>query len=110
MFGRWQLPCCFTIPAVPQGRASITLITHSMNKMMTCMATAVLAASCLVAQAQDGGKMLKKEGKTDDKLLRENRRMMKDGKVKRNESMTSEPKLIKEEDRLDHRKAGKGKL
>ena len=28
---------------------------------------------------QEGGKMLKKEGKTDDKLLRENRRMMRDG-------------------------------
>ena len=81
-----------------------------MNKFLTGVAMATLATSCLLAQAQDGGKMLKKEGKTDDKMLRENRRMMKDGKVKRDESMTSEPKLIKEEDHLDHKKRAKKKL
>ena len=81
-----------------------------MNKFFACIATALLVTSCLMAQAQDGGKMLSKEGKTDDKMLRENRRMMKDGKAKRDESMTSEPKLIREEDRLDHKKKAKKKL
>ena len=77
-------------------------------KLFKYAAMVAFAAGCLTAQAQDGGKMLKKEGKTDDKMLRENRRMMKDGKVKRDESMTSsEPKLIKKEDHLDHKKASR---
>lgn len=79
-----------------------------MNTIIKLAAAFALAGSCLAAHAQEGGKMLKKEGKTDDKMLRENHRMMKDGKVKRSESMTSEPKVIKEEDRMD-RKAHKEK-
>jgi Ni/Co efflux regulator RcnB len=78
-----------------------------MMKLFKYAAMVAFATGCLAAQAQDGGKMLKKEGKTDDKMLRENRRMMKDGRVKRDESMTSEPKLIKKEDRLYHKKASK---
>ncbi|MCI1189651.1 hypothetical protein MON38_19690 [Hymenobacter sp. DH14] len=57
------------------------------------------------AHGQEGGKMLKKEGKTDDKLLRENRRMMRDGRVNHGQSLSKEPKLVREEDRLDHRQA-----
>lgn len=49
--------------------------------------------------------MLKKEGKTDDKMLRENRRMMRDGHVNHGQSLSKKPKLIREEDRLDHRQA-----
>jgi hypothetical protein len=78
-----------------------------MNSILKFAVVVTFASNCLVAQAQDGGKMLKKEGKTDDKMLRENRRMMKDGKVKRNESMTSKPKLVKKEDRLAHKKTSK---
>lgn len=80
-----------------------------MNTILKFAATVVFAGSCLVAHAQEGGKNLKKEGKTDDKMLRENRRMMKDGKVKHNESMGSEPKVIRKEDRLDHKKDHKHK-
>ena len=57
------------------------------------------------AHGQEGGKMLKKEGKTDDKMLRENRRMMRDGHVNHGQSLSKKPKLIREEDRLDHRQA-----
>lgn len=55
------------------------------------------------AHGQEGGKMLKKEGKTDDKMLRENRRMMRDGRVNHGQSLSKKPKLVRKEDRLDHR-------
>lgn len=57
------------------------------------------------AHGQEGGEMLKKEGKTDGKMLRENRRMLRDGHVNHGQSPSKEPKLIREEDRLDHRHA-----
>jgi hypothetical protein len=81
-----------------------------MNTISKLAATLVLATACLAAHAQEGDKMLKKEGKTDGKMIRENHRMMKDGKVKHDESMGSKPKVIKEEDRLDHKKEHKQKF
>ncbi len=74
-----------------------------MTTIFTFAAALAFAGLGPAAQAQDGGKMLKKEGKTDGRMLRENRRMMRDGRVKHGESLSKEPRLLKTEDRLDHR-------
>lgn len=71
----------------------------------------LLAGTSLVAQAQqggkpteEGGKMLKKEGKVSAKMLREDERAERTRTVRADGSMTRKPRFIREEDRLDHRK------
>lgn len=71
----------------------------------------LLAGINLVAQAQqggkpteEGGKMLKKEGKVSSKMLREDERAERTKTVRASGRMNKKPKFIREEDRLDHRK------
>ena len=71
----------------------------------------VLAGVSFAAHAQqggkpteNGGKMLRKEGKVSAKMLREDERAERTGTVRADGNMNKKPKFIREEDRLDHRK------
>lgn len=88
-------------PALPACRLFISsLLITTIFKLAAALAFAGLGPA---AQAQDGGKMLEKEGKTDGRMLRENRRMMRDGRVKHGESLSKGPRLLKAENHLEHR-------
>jgi hypothetical protein len=53
---------------------------------------------------ENGGKMLRKEGKVSARMLREDERAERIGTVRADGAMNKKPKFIREEDRLDHRK------
>ena len=70
----------------------------------------LLAGTNFVVQAQqggkpteEGGKMLKKEGKVSGKMLREDERAERTRTVRADGRMDKKPRFIREEDRLDHR-------
>ena len=70
----------------------------------------LLVGTGYVAQAQqgappreEGGRMLKKEGRVSAKMLREDERAERTRTVRADGRMAKKPRFIREEDRLDHR-------
>lgn len=76
----------------------------SPTRRFSFAATLALLGLSLTTHAQQGDKMLKKEGKVDAKMVRENRRARHDGHVTHGESLSKEPKLVKKDDKRDHRR------
>lgn len=52
---------------------------------------------------EEGGRMLKKEGRVSASMLREDERAERTRTVRADGRMTRKPRFIREEDRLDHR-------
>ena len=82
---------------------------HFLRSIVTSLL--LLVGTGLIAQAQqgvkpteEGGKMLKKEGKVSAKMLREDERAERTRTVRADGSMTKKPRFIREEDRFNHRK------
>jgi hypothetical protein len=58
-----------------------------MKTTLKLAAAVALSFGCLSVYAQEGDKMMKKEGKMDHKQMKENHKMMHDGKAKKEDKV-----------------------